>query len=73
MNILITGATGFVGSHILQMLLKDGHAVCATIRSTSRTSHIEALLNQCVVCNLDKISIDQIYRQNNMEGVIPSI
>lgn len=70
MNILITGATGFVGSHILQMLLKDGHAVCATIRSTSRTSHIEALLNQCVVCNLDKISIDQIYRQNDIDCTI---
>ena len=29
MNILVTGGVGFIGSHVCERLLEDGHAVCA--------------------------------------------
>lgn len=32
MNILLTGATGFVGSHMLERLVADGHSVRALVR-----------------------------------------
>src|SRR5437588_11923946 len=32
MNIFLTGATGFVGSHMLRRLLRDGHQVRALVR-----------------------------------------
>lgn len=35
MNILLTGATGFIGSHIADYLLKSNHAIYATCRHTS--------------------------------------
>ncbi len=32
MNVLITGASGFIGSHITQTLIKDGHIVTVCVR-----------------------------------------
>lgn len=36
MKILVTGATGFVGSHLCDLLTKDGHEVYALARSESK-------------------------------------
>lgn len=36
MNILITGASGFIGSHITNALLQEGHDVTACVRQTGR-------------------------------------
>lgn len=38
MKIFLTGATGFVGSHLLEKLLQDGHQVFALVRSPSKVS-----------------------------------
>lgn len=43
-RILVTGATGFVGSHVLRRLVADGRAtVAALIRATSNTWRIDDL------------------------------
>lgn len=39
-RILLTGANGFVGSHILSLLLSHGHSVRAIIRSQSKASQV---------------------------------
>src|SRR4051812_18923289 len=36
-NILLTGATGFLGSHLAARLLQDGHHVTAVARSAKNT------------------------------------
>lgn len=36
MKILVTGATGFIGNHVINTLLADGHAVIASSRSLGK-------------------------------------
>ena len=43
MKALVTGATGFLGSHIAERLVQRGDSVRALVRSTSNTSFLESL------------------------------
>jgi dihydroflavonol-4-reductase len=40
---LLTGATGFIGSHVCRLLVERGDEVIATIRPTSRTEALDRL------------------------------
>ena len=39
MNILVTGACGFIGSHLVEKLVKENHNVRAFTFYNSRNSH----------------------------------
>jgi nucleoside-diphosphate-sugar epimerase len=41
MKALVTGASGFIGSHIVEALERQGHRVFALVRPTSDTSHLK--------------------------------
>src|SRR5690242_3767811 len=43
MRVLLTGATGFVGSHILPRLLSEGHDVVALVRDATTLPKHERL------------------------------
>ncbi|UQA62406.1 NAD-dependent epimerase/dehydratase family protein [Polyangium aurulentum] len=43
MRVLVTGATGFLGSHIAEMLGQEGHSVVALARRTSNTKFLSSL------------------------------
>ena len=38
MRILVTGATGFIGSHVLEKLVQEGHLVVATARNVQKAA-----------------------------------
>lgn len=43
MNILVTGATGFIGSHLTERLCTEGHNITCFVRETSNIQWIQSL------------------------------
>jgi len=56
-KIFLTGASGFVGRHLAQKLVGNGHTVTAAVRSSSSTSSIPA---GCKVVSIDLSSPESI-------------
>ena len=42
MRVAVTGATGFIGSHVLTELQKHGHEVTALVRDDAHADTVEA-------------------------------
>ncbi len=59
MKILITGSTGFLGSHLTKELVKEGHEVIILKRSYSNIWRIADTLPKVTSYNIDKCSIKQ--------------
>ncbi len=67
MRVLITGAEGFVGSHLIKLLLKRGHEVIAGVhKSTSKVDGVENLA--CDI--LDRGRLNVVLRNVKPAGVI---
>src|SRR5476651_1470128 len=45
-TILVTGGSGFIGSHAILQLLDKGHHVRTTVRSLQREDSVRAMLRQ---------------------------
>ncbi len=45
MKVLVTGGSGFLGSHVAEQLTKDGHTVRALVRKSSNKKFLESLAN----------------------------
>jgi dihydroflavonol-4-reductase len=52
MKVFVTGATGFVGSHVARVLLQQGAELRLLVRETSRTDNLEGLRAERVVGDL---------------------
>ncbi len=64
-RVLVTGATGFLGSHIAEVLVQHGFTVRATMRPSSSTKWLENLTLEKVNVNFN----DEAGLQNACEGV----
>ncbi|MDP1573507.1 MAG: NAD-dependent epimerase/dehydratase family protein [Coxiellaceae bacterium] len=71
MIVLLTGATGFLGSNILKMLLKENHQVIILKRSFSKTIRIEAYLSEIIFYNLDELlSLEEVFKKNKIDVIV---
>lgn len=71
-TILITGATGFLGSKIVEMLLSKDKKVIALIRETSPLIRLQDFVNhpnlEMVV--IEKNNINECFQKYNIDGII---
>ncbi|OIJ10769.1 epimerase [Anaerobacillus arseniciselenatis] len=70
MKILITGATGFLGSHLTKALIKEGHNVTILKRSFSDTWRIASIEKKLTIFNIDECSVEQPFKECGPYDVI---
>lgn len=69
-RILLTGATGFLGSHLLESFIANGFEISILKRSTSQTFRIDFLASQYKSYDLDKQNLNEIIELVKPEIVI---
>jgi nucleoside-diphosphate-sugar epimerase len=69
-TVLLTGATGFLGSHLLEALLKHRYKVVILKRSTSDTWRIKHLLDQIESYDVDVVELERAFEEHKIDIVI---
>lgn len=68
--VLITGGTGFIGSHLVDALVKDEYKVIVLKRSTSSLWRLQSSRERIQFIDIDKVTIPQIFQSNKVEIVV---
>jgi CDP-paratose synthetase len=69
-TILITGATGYLGSKVLSNLLAENFNLIILKRSTSNISRIQDVIQHCKFYDINIKSISSIFDENNIDIVL---
>jgi nucleoside-diphosphate-sugar epimerase len=70
MNILFTGAAGFLGSHLLPELIKRDYKILILKRSFSDVWRIKSCLLQVKSYDIDKIDIETVFQADKIDVII---
>jgi nucleoside-diphosphate-sugar epimerase len=69
-NILLTGATGYLGSHLAKKFVGVGYNLFILTRSGSSLSKIEELIPGEKIFNIDVIDYDILFENNQIDAII---
>ena len=69
-TILLTGATGFLGSNIIKKLITENYDVIVLKRSFSNTYRIDDISDYIKSYNIDRVDMDDIFAENKIDIII---
>ncbi|WP_022854419.1 NAD-dependent epimerase/dehydratase family protein [Thermodesulfatator atlanticus] len=69
-TILLTGATGFLGSHLAERFVHEGYKVIILKRSFSDIWRIQHIINKLICYDIDKISLVKPFEEYEIDVVI---
>ncbi|PCI36510.1 MAG: NAD-dependent dehydratase [Elusimicrobia bacterium] len=85
-RVVVTGGAGFIGSHLVDRLLKDGHSVCALdnfvtgrpenlkhLKEEKRFSLVEADINNAEAVRKCFDGVDWVFHMAALADIVPSI
>lgn len=70
LNILMTGATGFLGSNLLKALLEQQHNIVILKRSFSDTRRIDDVMDKVMFFNIDEIEVGEVFGKIEPEVIL---
>ncbi|MDR2409494.1 MAG: NAD-dependent epimerase/dehydratase [Bacteroidales bacterium] len=69
-TVLLTGGTGFLGSHLVYELLQNNYRVILLKRSTSNTWRIDNVVNRVSCYDIDKTGLEAAFMDQHIDVVI---
>jgi len=67
LKVFVTGATGFIGSHLVKRLLRDGASVKALARDSSNVEELKKLGVEIIIGDVtDKISLKGVMKGSDI-------
>lgn len=65
MNVFVTGASGFIGTHLVKRLVKDGHTVYSLVRTTSHVEELKKVKTTLVYGDVrETASLEKTFQQH---------
>ena len=72
-TILLTGSTGFLGSHLLESFVNQDFDLIILKRTTSNTWRINHLLNKVKVYNIDTVDFKTVFSHEKVDIIINTV
>lgn len=71
-RVLLTGGSGFIAAHVLDILLKHGHRVVTTVRSQEKADKIRQAHSSYGKDKLDFAIVEDIAQENAFDKAVVS-
>ena len=69
-KLLLTGATGFLGSYLLESFVSQGYDVAILKRSTSDTKRIDKILSDVRYFNIDEADLKDVFDEEKPDIIV---
>ena len=70
MRVLLTGATGFLGSHLLKTLVSKGYEVIVLKRTTSDMWRLKGFENTFISYDIDQVPLQKVFEDQYIDTII---